>query len=316
MTNLPNFLRSMYRGVPDGFVELSFIHATSHAIHTRWYALPFDADTLNAMQAVVARENTDKCAYFGVTVRRSDKPHGKRGTKADALYLTALWCDLDKVTTPIALENTELKPTVIICTGGGFHGYWLLNAPLAITTTNAPQIERALKGIALATKGDTKVAELARVMRLPNTVNTKPERNRAACEITAINPVRYGYGEIEAVYAPYAPVPPLPVKRTLPVNADKELPRWITDYLASGAAQGERNKTLFVMACRLFDMGKSRGDVDSLLTPRGLADGLEAYEVERTITSAERAERKPYGDAKLLKTLATKDRILEQRGLG
>ena len=72
-----------------------------------------------------------------------------------------------------------LHPSITVFTGGGYQGYVLLEQPLAITDENRADVKRTLQGIAKAIGSDPSVAELARIMRLPGTINTKPGRNGA-----------------------------------------------------------------------------------------------------------------------------------------
>ena len=65
--------------------------------------------------------------------------------------------------------------------GGGLHFYWLLTEALDIrqSADNAAETEESvvavLKQLAGIMAGDTSVCDLARIMRLPGSHNTKPE---------------------------------------------------------------------------------------------------------------------------------------------
>ena len=72
------------------------------------------------------------------------------------------------------------------------------------------------------------------------------------------------------------------------------LPIVVSDYLAAGAAQGERNRTLFKVACQLRDCGFSVSEASNLLAGRADKDGLDTHEFTKTIQSVfQRSAREP-----------------------
>ena len=53
----------------------------------------------------------------------------------------------------------------------------------------------------------------------------------------------------------------------------------------NGAANGERNESLFQAACQMRDAGKDQHEIQSALMCRALEDGLDLSEVNKTIVS-------------------------------
>jgi hypothetical protein len=117
----------------------------------------------------------------------------RRGTANDVVVLTALWCDLDiekpgtkkryvpdRPSASRFIAALPIRPTVIIWTGGGFHLWWCLREPLVLdTSVDRAQAERLVRrwqaylrqrldGYALDATHD-----LARVLRVPGTINSK-----------------------------------------------------------------------------------------------------------------------------------------------
>ncbi|QHP72180.1 hypothetical protein EI171_35690 [Bradyrhizobium sp. LCT2] len=70
------------------------------------------------------------------------------------------------------LATLMYPPTVIVFSGGGLHCYWLFKEALP-TQGNIERIETALRRIAEIVAGDLAVCEVARVLRLPTSHNTK-----------------------------------------------------------------------------------------------------------------------------------------------
>lgn len=135
------------------------------------------------------RENV----YFSCALMR--KPERGRGGVADAMGITMLWLDLDiaddahKSATCPTREQAELilaaypvPPSIIIHSGHGLHCYWLLNEPWMFTDDadrqEAAEFMRGWQGIAKRAaaamgKSVDSTHDLARVLRVPNTINHK-----------------------------------------------------------------------------------------------------------------------------------------------
>ncbi len=123
--------------------------------------------------------------FLGVCTRVTGSHTGRR---VDLAECPALWVDidtgkmgLDKDTVVAALRPLPLPPSVIIDSGGGLHAYWLLNEAIDVSA-DAPDAEATEEAITSACKqlagicaGDLNVCDLARVMRLPGTLNSKPD---------------------------------------------------------------------------------------------------------------------------------------------
>jgi hypothetical protein len=130
--------------------------------------------------------------YFGVLSRE-----GQAGTKEAIKEAHCLWTDIDfkdlaggkyvldaqgKSKENPNWSETEAHleadgivatfdhaPSLRIMSGGGYHLYWYLEQ----TTTDIRRVEAVLKGLAKRLKADPSVAESARVLRVPDTMNWK-----------------------------------------------------------------------------------------------------------------------------------------------
>lgn len=270
--------------------------------------------------------------YFGTTpsvtriepVQKINKDTGKPYTSyprrhaSDIQWLPALWCDIDTMTPEVtiaALSAFRYPPGVIALSGGGVHAYWKLANPLRVTEDNRKIIRDALHGIALAVDGDVKCRDLARIMRLPGTVNTKPERNKALCHITHVNRGMTTFDMLHEQFHPFIPRQlPTPERPLVRTGKSDNLEPVTRAYLNNPPDKGNRNQMLYAAARGCNDSGMSMSEAESTLMATALSTGLDENEVRTAIASAYRA---PRGAGTSLHTLrmATRDRQLRHGGL-
>jgi P4 family phage/plasmid primase-like protien len=148
-----------------------------------------------------------RALYFGIATRRIGVGSGTRENLAE---LTALWVDidclklgLDKALVALALKTKLfMAPSLIIDSGYGIHAYWLLREALDIRleAPGAANLEAdilaALKQLAGIAAGDMAVCDLARIMRLPGTHNTKQGELRR-CSVLEASWQRYEWQEVQ-----------------------------------------------------------------------------------------------------------------------
>ena len=125
--------------------------------------------------------------YYGVASRAPGLAPHQRGTTDQCLLLPALWLDVDRKH-PTAHASPDLpsteddlaqlltpypEPTLLVDSGYGWHAYWVLNSPIPVTPTLRAQskVFQALAASSPWKLDDT--SDLARMLRLPGTLNTK-----------------------------------------------------------------------------------------------------------------------------------------------
>lgn len=285
-----DFLRGLWHGT-NGVGELRFIHPSGGKPERLFVTVPFGRQAAGRMHAIVTERNQ---AGYGVYYRFGIS-QGRSAKKRDIQWLTALWVDIDDADglqriddLPHRLQGLYNPPNAVINSGGGWHGLWLLDKPLHITDDNRQDVERTLKAMATALDADVHATDVTRIFRLPGTINTKPARDGAMCEIHDIVKGRYKYEWVRAGVEPFLPsTHPVP-RRDIPRIAYEKagLPRWVESYIASGAAPGERNRRLFAAACEYAACGKPMYEAEAILGHRGLSDGLTQSEVSAAIRSA------------------------------
>lgn len=148
-------------------------------------------DDAAALHEALARLDTANTmgwgAYFAIGLRRPGLTRWKRGGAAEVVALPALFVDVDDASpeTLARLQCAQPSPSCIVSSGGGYHAYWWLDEP----TTDLETVRRLLRGLASTLHGDS--LSVAQSLRVPSTLNTKPQRHRALCHIIELNERRY-----------------------------------------------------------------------------------------------------------------------------
>jgi hypothetical protein len=111
-------------------------------------------------------------------------------------------------------------------------------------------------------------------MRMPDSVNTKPERGGVVTIIENHPERRYALNDFAWLESDTNEerIGDMRVV-TLNGNGHHPLPPRTEQYLASGATNGNRNAELFAAACQMRDAGYSQSDAERELVARHVADG-------------------------------------------
>lgn len=153
-----------------------------------------------AMTAWLAQRGPYVHGFFGPARR-----DGQGGGKAHLTTLPALWIDLDR---PPAAPVLDPQPSVIVYSGRGEHWYWILSSSLHVDT---PETQRAaeglLRGLAARFGADSSSCDVSHLLRVPGTLNPKPDPPRRA-EITRFDPKRRYHASDLFAYAAPRPAPP------------------------------------------------------------------------------------------------------------
>lgn len=168
---IPYFFKRFFGNDVDGLVEIRvFENGRGKMLHRAWVdnAVEF-ADCAEAW----SERNGNAAVYFGVAVRSR-----RGGSKDDISHTTALWAEID--TDKLgwdAIETAQyihdlpgvLQPSCCVHSGHGLHLYWYISPE---TRTTAATVEAVNKLLRDMVSGDN-VFDIARVMRVPYTWNTK-----------------------------------------------------------------------------------------------------------------------------------------------
>ena len=211
-------------------------------------------------EAVAYVDRLDKAGTQGIYARVTslrelpDSGNRSRGTEAQSLNLPGLWADLDicgpghKTDKPLpatveeAMRIIEIsglpEPTLWIHSGGGLYPWWLLTESTEITDLESMKIlssnwqtiiEHASKKLGYSY--GTGVKDLARVLRIPGTVNRKVADDPRPCRIMLDSSNGRQYTIFELTDSMLAAMPALPAP---PVRRD------LSTLLASGNSASDR----------------------------------------------------------------------------
>lgn len=277
-----------YSAAAEFLVNLYGKH-TEHAVEIR--ALPQEAGqgdprplfTRNP-QAVrdhcLRFDGPGRAVYFGVATRRIGVG---RGDRSNCVELPALWIDIDcykvgveKAAAIEALQSGIACPaSVVVDSGGGIYGYWLLREALDLETTeqDAPSdddIKAALLGLTGILAGDTSACDVARILRLPGTHNWKTGEPRLCRVVSADWDRRYEFADLQEMLDWHRPV---------------LTPAAREDDAAAGRDLAEDNP--FLAAARAFSMGAPLDVKQALEQMQYLGDGDRGiHQTQLRVTAA------------------------------
>jgi len=167
---------------------------------------------------------------------------GKGRKAANVQRVRAYFVDLDGA--PVApVQSAPLPPHVVVeSSPGRWHAYWWIDgAPL----DTFKGVQRAL---AERFAADAKVCDLPRVMRLPGFQHRKRAPYLVRIADLHDGP-RYTHAQFVVAFGLDAPAPPVPKPRALPDTI----------------TEGQRNETLFLLACGLVQKGHAADAVNNRL---------------------------------------------------
>lgn len=192
----------------------------------------FTAGNLPAMALAAAQLAGAHDVYFGVGATAKALGQHERSRNEDVTAIPGLWIDIDvfspgahkiqalppDITAAMGLLPNDLPPSLIVWSGYGLHVYWLFREPWTFDSpeerSRASELLRTLQAVIknnAAGKGwklDT-TADLARILRVPGTMNRKIPDSPVMAQVIEQSDIRYNPTEIEdllpAVEAPVAP---------------------------------------------------------------------------------------------------------------
>jgi hypothetical protein len=241
--------------------------------------------------------------YFSVNTPKSDLR--KKATKTDIGAFVALHVDLDapaSVDPAIAKAEQLLPrlkghlppPTVIIDSGGGLQGFWMLREPAALNGPDSiTEFERYNRGIETALAADH-CYNIDRIMRLPGTVNlpnaVKREKGREvylAAVVEADWERRYDLTDFQPAPDIFTRKPngaPHPEAAEGLDELLARLPQWVIDRLKDPVA-ADRSKALFASIKALINLDLDDSSIERVI--RTFPGGISSKYTKRSDLAGE-----------------------------
>ena len=294
---LEQFLSALF--LREELIELRFIESwlsqskkRSRVVRSAEWLRPDEVIARHGDLAAFARRERANI-YFGVC------PRAKVGDADDQSIQTVrcVWCDIDRVTAEeVRRRWSEAgipRPSIVISSGSGIHGYWLLQQDL---TSHA---ERSRLGAMLSNfyrhLGGDHVQNLSRVLRPPGTLNYKDARSGRRplpCTLCACDPeLRY---PLDA-FAPWMAA----VKSETPPQVAGPCPQPAVEPEAVQAEAAalisrldrpcrDRSRRDFAIVCDLLRLGLSKEQIWSLVSGVSKFESAGRPYFDVTVTNAER----------------------------
>lgn len=202
---------------------IEFLHGDSPGfIHVSgagdWKGWAFDLDHMDDLLAYVSE--LDARGVSGIYLRactlREPPRGGGRGSEHDSFYFPGFWADIDlvgpghKTTEPLPpdaeaakqiIQETGLpEPSLWIHSGGGLYPWWILHQPQLLDGDSLENVKLmsqqwqdviAAAAARLGFHYGSGVGDLARVLRLPGTVNRKVPGSPQICRVIEQNGTAY-----------------------------------------------------------------------------------------------------------------------------
>ncbi len=202
------FLEALFAGKPDG---LHLLLWTLPEKRSNWFQ-----NVDSAIQFAESMRQRD--LYVGVGLSGQDYGSARRCPSNEVAGIVGLWADLDlksdahpKTALPATIEDAmkilpeKLPPTFVVRTGNGAHAWWLFREPLIFESDderreadNLALRWQSLLRLNASARGWAfdRLADLARVLRVPGTQNCKDPASPKPVEIHLQTDRRYNPSDL------------------------------------------------------------------------------------------------------------------------
>jgi len=229
MNMAANFLHTIFNtSLNQGAGE---IEIRTFKPHPSQYFFSSASDAAN-LAVELAYQKMD--VYVGVNPRI-----GQQGTKENVHYLSAFHAEIDygklghKKESEFAnyeeamdaINKFQLKPSIVIHSGGGFHCYWILTNPLYVADYGIGTLENVNKALSQFLHGDPGTHDISRVLRIPGTCNFKNPDNPRSVEIVSIVAATYSFDDFSDLLSAFENEPVKPktkLDKQVPSNPKQE----------------------------------------------------------------------------------------------
>jgi hypothetical protein len=224
--------------------------------------------------------------YFSVNSPKTEL--STKAKKADIGWFNAIHVDIDvanddereaNLTRALeSLQQYEPPPTVIVNSGGGYQGFWLLQVAGKVTVSDIERLESYNRQIEQSLGGDH-CHNIDRIMRLPGTVNLPNQKKRESGRVPILATVAEADWTRTYSLADFTPAAaPEPSSISGPMAQRGEGP----STLSTRPRGASRSDAAFRLGLSLRRAGKNFGEMcDAMLAETGeIADWLREKEAQ------------------------------------
>jgi hypothetical protein len=224
------------------------------------------------------------------------QPDRKRN-KDNVAEIPGLWADIDfkdvKENEDSILKRVKtlpLPPSIVVRSGHGLHLYWRFKGPMIVNIVDGAEtierIEAASKLLADLVGGDQKVTQVAALMRLPGTHNSKNADEWTPVEIESSNPGEFELDDIEEMLAIKSPIvlrkvvpsptadeinPFLAAAKNLGFKPPIDVEKRLAGMMFMGTADAAIHQTQISVSASLLNAGVAIEEVVSLVMEATIA---------------------------------------------
>ncbi len=213
----------------------------------------------------------DVNCYFGVHPAGAPRGKHQRARIADVAVINCLFAEFDAAqygslhAALVHINSLPIPPSILICSGGGYHAYWLLTEPVMVTDANRDAIRRLQARWVALVGGDPNAKDLARVLRVPGTLNAKYNPPRPV-EFVWVDPDHFVLDclqtHVETFAEPDTQAQPAPMPRPLfnsaPAAAYGQAAMRAELHALAATGRGGRNARLNEAAFKLGTLAGAR----------------------------------------------------------
>ncbi len=212
--------------------------------------------------------------YFGIHPATSRRGTAERATIGDIAAVNCLFAEFDakdfagdKARVLAHIDGLAVIPSVIVDSGGGYHCYWLFRDPWPMLGQADREGARRLQAAWVRyVGGDPGAKDLARVLRVPGTLNAKYDPPRPVAILRADLARLYHVPDLETACKPPEQLPTSPSNRNGNGRGPSEdAGQFWLDKALDLAHVGNRNTTGFWLACQLRDAGIAEAEAEGWL---------------------------------------------------
>ena len=212
-----------------------------------WEATRYSRPTL--ARPYIEKTGERRNVYIGVGMRDAQLEPGKRGKASDVSGIFGMWADIDiagpahdggkayppNLDAALKVAHADLEPSVVVDSGHGLHIWWLFPEPWIFEDGDRDEAVQLAKDWSRLLKARAKARgweidsthDLARVLRVPGTMNLKAENAPVPVKLLLAAGPRYSVDDFQDVLEECdinLTPDPKPNKPALPVDlADQDL---------------------------------------------------------------------------------------------